>query len=361
MITYTPIVAGMNGLQVRNTINNNFSPLYSQGVWNVLNYGIIGDDATDNTVAIQALIEEVKIKGGVLYFPAGTYKTHTLTTYYNVGIRGDGAFCSVIKSIAAEPLINSYAYTGWGVPNGSPYAGINDIKLNGNYIGTIGLHLIMNARLNFNNVDIVYFTTYGLELEGALIGSFNNCIISGSPINVYGHKRITTSVDANLVTFNYCTFYSASKYSIKWVDGALLRLNFCNFEYNGIAGDITTGSVYVIGHYHGIYYIPSMHMDGCWFEGNEGVNIMLNESGNTNANTFTIEKSYIAHNSGGTNRISIKITGASTHNKLYMRSTVIQGNVPIVGDGALVHVTNQGGYMDGTPQWLNGATYVVAV
>lgn len=360
MNTYTPITVGMTGLQVRNAINNNFIPLYKQNIWNVLEYGATGDGVTDDTSAIQAVIEEVKVKGGIIYFPAGTYMCHTLTIYYNTEICGDGANSSIIKSIAAETLIQSFAYTGWSSPNGSPFSGINNIKLDGNSVGTIGLLLTMNASFNFNNVVINGFATYGLELNGALIGTFNNCFFVGSNINVYGHKHVTTLVDANLVTFNQCRFYNAAKYSLKWEHGALLRTNYCNFENNGTAGDATTGSVYYIAHQHGIYYVPSMHMDGCWFEGNEGVNVMLNESGDTNANTFTIERSYIAHDTGGTNRIGIKITGASTHNKLYMRSTVIQGDVPIVGDGSLVHVTAQGCYWDGTPSWLNGATYVEA-
>jgi hypothetical protein len=360
MINLTNITIGMTGEQLINAINANYAALNKEKIWNVLNYGVIGDDSTDNTTALQALIEEVKIKGGIIYFPAGIYKTHTLTIYYNTQLIGDGANSSIIKSISAEPLIQSYDYIGWSAPNGSPFGGLNNIKLDGNSVGMIGLHLRMNASLNFNNLMITNFATYGCELNGALIGSFNNCFFAGSPINVYGHKHATTLVDPNLVTFNQCRFYSASKYSLKWEHGALLRLNYCNFEYNGTAGDVTTGSVYYKGHMHGIYYIPSMHMDGCWFEGNEGVNVMLDESGDTNANTHTIERSYIAHDTGGNNRIGVKITGASTHNKLYMRSTVIQGDVPIVGDGSLVHVTAQGCYWDGTPSWLNDATYVNA-
>jgi hypothetical protein len=278
-----------------------------------------------------------------------------------VELFGDGAGSSVLKSIAAETLIQSYSYASWAVPNGSPFSGLNNIKLDGDNVGTVGLLLRMNASLNFNNVFISSFTTYGLELSGALIGSFNNCFFNGSNINVYGHKHPVTLVDANLVTFNQCRFYHAPKYSLQWEDAALLRLNYCNFETNGTAGDVTTGSIYCRGHMHGIYYIPSMQIDGTWFEGNEGVNIMLPESGDTNANTYTIERSFIVSDTGGTNRVGVKITGASTHNKLYMRSTVISGDVPIIGDGSLVHVTAQGCYWDGTPSWLNEATYVVAV
>lgn len=56
-------------------------------------YGAIGDGSTDDTVAIQAAITAVRASGGgVLHFPAGTYKiTSTLTTCDSVYFTGEGA------------------------------------------------------------------------------------------------------------------------------------------------------------------------------------------------------------------------------------------------------------------------------
>lgn len=340
---------GMTGTQLVTALNRT-------KIYNVRDYGVIGNGITNDTAKIQALIEDVRVTGGIIYFPAGVYLTNTITFYYNTELIGDGAASTELRSATAETLLKSYDYTGWSAPNGYPFSGVNNIKLNGNNVGTIGLKLTMVSSLNFNNLLIGGFTTYGIEFNGALIGSFNNSFIYGCNIGIYGHKHTSTLVAPNLITFNQCRIYNNPKYGVRWEDGLLLRMNYCNMENNGTTGDLTTGSIYYKAQGTGIYYLPSLHLDGCWFEGNEGINVLIEESG-AYANTSTIERSYIAHDAGGTNRVGIKLTGATAHNKLYIRSTVIQGDHPIIGDGSKTVVINQGGYWDGTPQWLNEATY----
>ena len=45
---------------------------------NVLDYGAVGDDNTDNTAAIQAAIDSLAGVGGTVYVPAGIYKISLL-------------------------------------------------------------------------------------------------------------------------------------------------------------------------------------------------------------------------------------------------------------------------------------------
>jgi polygalacturonase len=46
---------------------------------NVQDFGALGDDSTDDTLAIQAAIDSVQSSayGGAVYLPAGTYKITT--------------------------------------------------------------------------------------------------------------------------------------------------------------------------------------------------------------------------------------------------------------------------------------------
>jgi len=50
-----------------------------EGLYNVLDYGVIGDGKTNNTKAINATIDAaVKNDGGTVYFPAGEYLSYTI-------------------------------------------------------------------------------------------------------------------------------------------------------------------------------------------------------------------------------------------------------------------------------------------
>lgn len=60
---------------------------------NILDYGAVGDGATDDTAAIQAAIDAAIAQGADVCYPAGTYKQGpvTLTNAVNISIYGDGA------------------------------------------------------------------------------------------------------------------------------------------------------------------------------------------------------------------------------------------------------------------------------
>ena len=69
-------------------------------VFNVLDFGAVGDNVNDDTTAIQNAIDTAfTAGGGVVYLPADkTFKvTASLLNKQNVTIRGEG-FTSVIKS-----------------------------------------------------------------------------------------------------------------------------------------------------------------------------------------------------------------------------------------------------------------------
>lgn len=60
---------------------------------NVKDFGAKGDNSTDDTIAIQAAIDSVKVTGGEVYFPIGIYKvsaTINVTPLKCIKLRGDG-------------------------------------------------------------------------------------------------------------------------------------------------------------------------------------------------------------------------------------------------------------------------------
>lgn len=65
---------------------------------NILSYGGIGDNATDNTAALTAAIAAAGSRGGTIYFPRGIFKfataqtvNYTLNATYDLTLLGDGA------------------------------------------------------------------------------------------------------------------------------------------------------------------------------------------------------------------------------------------------------------------------------
>jgi len=79
---------------------------------NVVDYGALGDGATDDTAAIQDAIDDLPSNGSALYFPAGTYivKAPAIETYAilhladtNIKVCGDGVGVSTIRVADACP------------------------------------------------------------------------------------------------------------------------------------------------------------------------------------------------------------------------------------------------------------------
>lgn len=68
------------------------------GLFNVLDYGAIGDGVTDDTDAIQAAANDAGDAGGTLYFPRGTYSFEglVLTEKDNVAVVGAGRHATVL-------------------------------------------------------------------------------------------------------------------------------------------------------------------------------------------------------------------------------------------------------------------------
>ena len=53
---------------------------------NVLNLGVVNDGVFDNTEVLQDALDNMKLTGGMLYFPAGKYLTASLQLYSNTTI-----------------------------------------------------------------------------------------------------------------------------------------------------------------------------------------------------------------------------------------------------------------------------------
>lgn len=88
-------------------------------VGNVKDFGAVGDDVTDDTVAIQAAVDEICAAGGILLFPPGSYKISASITFPNASYRvvGSGPSATAISEILGSGQIPLFDFTGVNGPS----------------------------------------------------------------------------------------------------------------------------------------------------------------------------------------------------------------------------------------------------
>jgi hypothetical protein len=96
LVSYTPTGTGAVATTVQTKLRETVS---------VKDFGATGNGTTDDTLAIQAAIDRVSgVNGGIVYFPAGTYKTSAELTLNTQGVvlQGDGGHVGSTKIIATH-------------------------------------------------------------------------------------------------------------------------------------------------------------------------------------------------------------------------------------------------------------------
>ena len=80
-------------------------------IFNVKDYGAVGDNVTDDTAAITNAINDMTL-GGILFFPPGTYViSNTITLSKSITLEGCNGLSSAIRMNANLPMFNiAYAY-----------------------------------------------------------------------------------------------------------------------------------------------------------------------------------------------------------------------------------------------------------
>lgn len=110
-------VAGRYGpiLRVTSTSDADYVSFASHGRVDVRIFGAAGDGITDDTAAIARAIDEIRLGGGILYFPAGTYLiSSTLFLPSGTTVMGDGP----------ATILYAVRGTGWvlNTPGSSAYS-----------------------------------------------------------------------------------------------------------------------------------------------------------------------------------------------------------------------------------------------
>lgn len=213
------------------------------GIFNVHNYGAIGDGSTDDTSPIQAAIDAANaVSGGIVYFPQGTYISTLLTLYSNIHLLGDGIGTTTIKlkNSTNTALIQGYNFaslTGGDTTGGIEDFSIQAMTLDGNIAnnGTTGYGLrVYGQRYILRDLDFVDWKT--------------NCVYS---------EWATASSENMEARVDNCRFHKASQAATP-TTGALVY-------WQGPHDSVFTGNSFFYGTSQGVYGVGAAASAGLQF------------------------------------------------------------------------------------------------
>lgn len=202
------------------------------GVYNVLDYGAVGDGTTDDTIAVQAAITATPY-GCVTYFPFGVYNiSNTLTIGNNITLQGNGS--------GSNNAGTEIKYTGTADP--IIYCAVDDVKIRDLYIRA------KNGLTAISLVGVSGFTVSNIIMSSSDAGEF--CAISAATCIASTIQNVITSrgyIDLN----TGCTSITLRDCFLDYTTGIAYRINTCYYiglincatDHGGSWGyDITAGS-----------------------------------------------------------------------------------------------------------------------
>ena len=168
----------------------------THNVYNVQDYGCVGDNSTDNTTNLATANAAAAATGGQLYFPNGIYITQPQVHYANVVWQGESRASSVVKlknGSNADLLVSDGFATNTGTTNiGIQGFGLRHITLDANQANQTALSRCWVVYGWQYEVDDVWFVN---GFGGGVYSEWNNganpseCMWSNFKIWNYGGKN----------------------------------------------------------------------------------------------------------------------------------------------------------------------------
>lgn len=170
------------------------------------NYGAKGDGTTDDTAAIQSVLNAVYANGGgIVYFPEGTYKTSdNLYVYSNTTVRGN-------QSAKIEKIDTNNGYAVLKIADDASNVVIEQITMQNNRSGgCIDIEFGQGA----NKVWINGVTFYGKRAQGVSINqkgvknvNINNCHFEELTYGVLTNANATDVEDVRIINNQFIHIY----------------------------------------------------------------------------------------------------------------------------------------------------------
>lgn len=191
-----------------------------------------GDGVTDDTVAIQAMINYVNGKSNYLFFPAGTYSVQGLTMVTGVSLIGMDRYKTIIMLRAAS---NKDLLSG-DLGNCT----ISNITLNANMPGqTANCSIYSGNATNVLISDVIFKNGYNmLSIDNDGIVQMDNVVFDGTQGNGLAIGGVRASVN-NINFVNNSKLNAGTLISITGNNNSVVQIRNTEYAENGvvIAGD----------------------------------------------------------------------------------------------------------------------------
>ena len=146
-----------------------------------------GDNLTDDTLAIQAIIDYAFNNGiNRVYFPAGTYKISQLKLRRGITLSGSGIYSTFLSGTSATDMIVLY-------DENSAYCKIENLFIQGNNIANRGIYA-------YKSVYTLQYLDNSFSAENVLV---KGCNIAGVQLGLTGTASIMECRLTN-ITVNQC-------------------------------------------------------------------------------------------------------------------------------------------------------------
>lgn len=157
-------------------------------IYDVRNWGLVGDDATDNTANWIKMIQKMNGEYKTLYFPSGIYRYTDLgnvlmprTTW-----KGDGSMRTAFRCMNNAPSHIALNIDAFVAGDNSPF--LDSFNMEGIHIeGNANTGTIINMQGNSRNIwnDVTFWganpaSSTGLWFRGCMLGKYTGLMCSGS-------------------------------------------------------------------------------------------------------------------------------------------------------------------------------------
>lgn len=293
---YTDVQVGLIDTEVDGKVDKNTL------MFNVKDYGALGNNSNDDTSSIQAAINAASTAGGgIVFLPAGIYKiTAQIVLKNSVSLIGAG--CDQTTSLGT--IIRQYTTTANGLymPATTSTSGnlrIADIRIEASGTNTSGRGVYFDIddtggavpifrNIAMKNVFIARFGQWGMEAQGVIVSTFENVVcyrngngfyFNGDPLGT-GYSRIITSI-----TLTSCYADTNTGYGFKFDYVVYSVLSSCASDQNNIQYSFFLSDAITLQSCGSEWLSGSNPVDGIAYQLIASSRMAINQSSSYNAKT----------------------------------------------------------------------------